>query len=75
MDEWHHHIAQRSQDQHLAAALAQHQPRTPRPQFDGIHCCDCGHLIPPPRVALGMDNCVACQTRKEKAHAHQTRKP
>jgi RNA polymerase-binding transcription factor DksA len=36
------------------------------PDFDGLHCIDCGEKIMAARLKLGKIRCIDCQTLKEK---------
>jgi RNA polymerase-binding transcription factor DksA len=36
------------------------------PDFDGVHCIDCGEKIMAARLKLGKIRCIDCQTLKEK---------
>ncbi|MGA0955542.1 MAG: hypothetical protein ACO3SN_07200, partial [Burkholderiaceae bacterium] len=36
------------------------------PDFDGVHCIDCGESIVAARLKLGKISCIDCQTILEK---------
>ncbi len=38
------------------------------PDFDGIHCVECGEEIPDIRLRLGKVRCVECQSAIERRH-------
>lgn len=38
------------------------------PEFDGIHCVECGEEIPDVRLRLGKVRCVECQREIEWRH-------
>lgn len=48
----------------IRAQLAKAAPESD-PDFDGVHCLECGEDIPAARLALKRILCVSCQTRKE----------
>lgn len=49
----------------IAAAAAACAPER-HPDFDGVHCLDCGDEIPEGRLQMKRIRCVYCQTAKEK---------
>ena len=64
-------IAQQQQELMLAQSLAnRHTPVLPthNKNSDGDYeCIDCGELVEPPRVALGLTlRCISCQQLHEK---------
>lgn len=36
------------------------------PDFDGVHCCDCGDPMHPVRLAMDCDRCTECQEIEDK---------
>lgn len=65
-------IAQEYQElmltQHLAAATVRSPVSDHNKNADGDYeCIDCGELVEPPRVALGLTlRCISCQQLHEK---------
>jgi hypothetical protein len=44
------------------------------PDFDGIHCFECGVKLPTLRVEMGCDRCTECQTDEDERQAKLSRR-